>query len=244
MKLYELTGIKHMYEKDLEDIISSLESSGTKVMGRGSFALVLKNSSKNEVIKFWIKDSSYDDFINYVIKNPSKYFPKVYSKPKELSAFFLRPADFPDKIKYVRMEELDKVIDVDADYIESMIKDCMHADESELVDYTEEWSEIAISHVLELIGDGSKESLLDFAETMKKMTNYLVKHQGHKLDIHDENIMIRNGKELVITDPIYNRKDYESSDKIRSAIRDIKRWKDDPDFMKDMKTTSGRKKEG
>src|ERR1017187_5405200 len=123
MKLCELVGVKALYNKDLEEILASLDKAGMKELGRGSFAVVLKHATKPEVIKFWICDSSYDAFINYLVAHPGKFFPKLLSKPKMLSTFFNRPVAFPEKIKYVRMEELSpSTSDLDSDGIDALLK--------------------------------------------------------------------------------------------------------------------------
>jgi len=106
MKLFELVGVKKFADLDFKEVISSMKEYSEA--GEGANAIVVKHGSRNEVIKFWLEDSAYEDFIDYVQKHPSKYFPKLYSKPKELTAFFLRPKDFPKKIKYVRMEKLEE----------------------------------------------------------------------------------------------------------------------------------------
>jgi hypothetical protein len=106
VKLYELVGVKKFADLDFKEVLATMQD--YKEAGEGANAIVVKHGTRNEVIKFWLEDVAYEDFINYVDNHPSKYFPKLYSKPKELTAFFLRPKEFPKKVKYVRMEELEK----------------------------------------------------------------------------------------------------------------------------------------
>jgi hypothetical protein len=249
LNLFELTGVKHMYEKDLDDIIKALKDKGTNVLGRGSFALALKHSSKSEVIKFWIKDSSYDDFIEYVQKNPSPHFPKLHSKPKELSAFFLRPVDFPEKIKYVRMEELTKIPeDLSDAWVEVMLKSPRYDSMDEAV---EGWLEILDkekdeSHlkdqarVIKLFGT-TKAELEGFWKFAERFYKTLIVNKGHSFDIHDENIMMR-GNTLVFTDPIYNRAEHDISRIIRAELGELEYLKSDPDRLKEYPHKTGRSK--
>lgn len=218
MRLLELVGVKSFYDKDLDDVIKSLEEKGHELLGRGSFGIAVKGASKPGVIKFWIEDSSYDDFVEYIQSNPSKFFPKLLSKPKKLTTFFARPEEFPDKIKYVRMEELSRLPhSLIADDIELMTQNMLfrvnpYAPE-EMYDRLDS---VARRKDTKLTNYMTKEEFLEFYEVMKKMINALVGKHKNGLDIHDENVMMR-GRQVVVSDPIYNESDL-------SVARDIRRY--------------------
>lgn len=221
MKLDELLGVKKFYDFDLEQVLKSMKN--YKEEGRGTFSVVM--GSGNEVIKFWISDSAYDAFINYVIANPSKYFPKLLSKPKNLSAFFRRPENFPDKIKYVRMEKLSyKRSDVEAGIIQMIFDDlkfCRNQKELDfLISNTQKPTDKYPSKSKEILKSMIKD-IPEFYREMYKMIKDLVREKGNRLDIHDFNMGYRPNGELVIIDPIYNTKSLDDLDHIFIALRDV-----------------------
>jgi hypothetical protein len=226
MRLDELIGVKKLQDEDLKGIISHMQKSGFKELGRGAFGAAFKHPIKPGVIKFWVKDSSYDSFIDYIQKHPSKYFPKLLSKPKELSSFFLRPKHFPDKVKYVRMEELkpienhkilsslsallSRLTDPDADYEE-----------------IEKWAYGEKSNFTDMVDD-----FKDFYEVVQKMVMKLCSSGENKIDIeYSNNVMQRNGT-IVFTDPIFNEHDLEDADFVSNLITDLEAGKDDIETIK------------
>jgi hypothetical protein len=225
VKLYELTGIKKFYEKDVEDVLSSMDKTH-KALGRGAFGVALKNSSKPEVVKFWISDSAYDAYVKYISEHPSKYFPKLYSKPKKLSAFFLRTADFPDKVNYVKMEALERASMEEADIIAEIFNQLRKMPSKKEVDaYVEKFlrsannvfDEYMIKKLNKMVAD-----VRDFCQEMYEMLRGTL-GGGHSIDIHSENIMKRKNGELVITDPIYNHEDMMAAEDIKKAMWSVRR---------------------
>jgi hypothetical protein len=221
MKLLELVGVKKFADTDLEDVISSMTTH--EIVGRGSFAVVLKNTSKPEVVKFWVEDSSYDDFINYVAAHPYKHFPTLYSKPKALTAFFLRTKEFPDKIRYVRMENLKQISEdsIDWEVIRKMFYDLMDCRSKKDVD---EFVKFYLSHPGSRYKDEDLEALHrmvknvpEFCHEMFKMIKVVIA-PGRQLDVHSRNIMKRQNGEIVITDPVFSRSDQAKLSKIVNVI--------------------------
>jgi hypothetical protein len=224
MRLSELLGVKKFYDSTVEEVLHSMSSDYQEV-GRGSFGVTLKNSSKPTVVKFWVVDSSYDDFINYVADHPSKYLPKLYSKPKKISSFFIRPKNFPEKIHYVKMESLIRLKNEDdVDMLSYIFSDLADLHTRKDVD-----------HFIEKLKDGKDskysewsrlEKLVDdipkFLHEMFEMLRHLLNGKND-LDIHEDNIMQRANGELVITDPIYNAKDLKSVNDIKTALYHLKK---------------------
>ena len=224
MRLSELLGVKKFYDSTVEDVLHSIAGDYQEV-GRGSFGVTLKHSSKPTVVKFWVSDSSYDDFINYVATHPSKYLPKLYSKPKELSSFFTRPKNFPEKVHYVKMEKLEKLKnDDDADMISTIFGELSNFHNKKDVDHLIEQLEEAKDN--EYSEWSRLENLVDdipnFLYEMFEMLHHLLNGKNN-LDIHEENIMQRANGELVITDPIYNIKDFNSVKDIKTALYHLKK---------------------
>lgn len=236
MKLLELIGVKKFADADLEDVLKSMDPTHTEV-GRGTFGVTLKHSSKPEVIKFWMKDSSYDDFINYVATHPYKHFPKLYSKPKKLSTFFLRPTDFPDNVNYVKMEALPNKISEDND-LWRVIRDIFLElrDNCNNKKDVEDFIKFYLSHpndtytaeYLDMLRKAVPD-VPDFVRKMYEMLHYILRG-SNSLDIHNENMMLRGNGELVIIDPLYNKGDQQKSDEIKTAMYHLK--KEDPKALK------------
>jgi hypothetical protein len=229
MKLYELTGVKKFYDKDVEDVLSSMSKTHDEA-GRGHFGVTLKNSSKPEVVKFWIADSAYDDYVNYVAAHPYKHFPKLYSKPKQLSAFFLRSTKFPDKVRYVKMEALQKAGIQDALIISEIFSKLSGCNNKLAVEnYTKMYlrepnKDFDESHLARL--DEMVSNVGEFCQEMFEMLHAVLKGSNH-LDVHSGNIMLRSNGELVITDPIYNSDSYDEAENIKRSLYRVKRAKDE-----------------
>jgi len=226
MKLLELVGVKKFYDADIEDVLKSM---GThEELGRGTFGVTLKHGTKPEVVKFWITDSSYDDFINYVLAHPYKHFPKLLSKPKMLSAFFLRTKDFPEKVRYVKMEVLQRIKGrIDADVINDIFyglrDDCASKKDVDeyigryLTEPNMTFNKKYLDRLNEMVPN-----VPEFCHAMFDMLHHVLKGKN-ELDIHDENIMLRANGEIVITDPVYNTRDMAKADEIKTAFYDLKK---------------------
>lgn len=188
MKLYELVGVKKFADLDYKDVLSSMHE--YKKAGEGCNAIVVKHGARNEVIKFWLEDSAYEDFIDYVQKHPSKYFPKLYSRSKELTAFFLRPRDFPKKVKYIRMEELEEFNPPFPEFLSDlrqMYNQMRKSDDTNIEDFKKMYQRFDE----------------DFIKTVYGLATSL--NAKYFVDLHAGNVMMR-GKTPVIIDPMGSSK--------------------------------------
>ena len=212
MKLYELTGVKAHHEKSFDELDAMFGGKGStfKPLGGGLFAKVYGHDS-GVVYKFWAKDTAYEKYVEYCLKNQSNPFiPKFSSKIKTLTVFFKRPASFPDKIKYVKMEKLapyrnQYLPGTDSPYY-SVLKLLVSEVEND------ESFETVVSDITRFSKKGSIASVRKSYENLleeqplkliKELFDTLVdihKHVGKLNDLHNENIMMR-GDQLVILDP-------------------------------------------
>jgi len=208
MKLYELVGVKKFAGLDFEDVLGTMKDY-TKA-GQGSSAIAVKHGSRQEVIKFWIKDSGYEEFIKFVRSNPSKHFPKFLTPPKELSSFFLRHSEFPKKIKYVRMEALTPIetnsTDVrDLNRLFWLAKDAESIDD--FLDKVKRREDRLFPHSMDT------EELKEFSALIYKLVTEALKKKKTFLDIHYGNVMKR-GSTFVIIDPFANADDMDATEDI------------------------------
>lgn len=110
MKLDELAGIKSLMghtAKGLYDLFITDFKSGKhklKVLGKGSNAVAFTNGTS--VFKFWHRDSAYEKWVNYAMKNPSRLVPKFKSKIRVFPKMLKTKYDLGD-LKYVKMELLE-----------------------------------------------------------------------------------------------------------------------------------------
>lgn len=108
MKLYELLGVKKFYDKHLDDVKKAFTSSGSlyKKLGSGATATAYARGEEY-VYKFWLIDTAYEEYVNYCLDNQDNpHIPIFYSDIKNLHSFFARTSDFPNKIRYIKMERL------------------------------------------------------------------------------------------------------------------------------------------
>lgn len=108
MKLDELLGVKKFYDKHLDDVKKAFVSNGSLYKKLGSGATATAYAQGDEyVYKFWLMDTAYEKYVDYCLDNQDNpHIPVLYSDIKNLHSFFARTEDFPDKIRYIKMERL------------------------------------------------------------------------------------------------------------------------------------------
>lgn len=238
MKLFELTGIHHQREKDMIQLLKDIKGEGSKfkIAGEGVFAQVLSHED-GTIYKFWAKDSAYEKFIEFVQKNQdNKHLPKLKSKIKELSSFFKKPEDFPDKVKYIKMEKLEpitddtKIIDTKNLYVTDVavnIIDCIQSGVEEVKTLSHLFSLLIKdeegaynthqpSHIPAL-KESSIKVIKELFETFLKMLKYPGMIDLH-FDLHSGNFM-RRGTEIVIIDPVMSDEDAVFNKKLMTKIK-------------------------
>lgn len=237
MKLYELTGVRAIQDKDLIQLLADISGKDSKFkhIGNGANAHVLSHSN-GMIYKFWVKDSAYDSFINHVEKNQDdENLPKLKSKVKELHAFFKRPADFPDKIKYVKMERLTELhyIDVIPGSKNLKIVDIINFIYQELKTKFRDQSPGQQAVILgRMLDDLTQAEGAELSEETKAVIAGLIKTlEGirkipdigkHMTDLHSGNIM-RRGKTIVIIDPISNDDDMTFNANLEKQLKNLNR---------------------
>lgn len=227
MKLYELTGVRAIQDKDLIQLLADISGKDSKFkhIGNGANAHVLSHSN-GMIYKFWVKDSAYDSFINHVEKNQDdENLPKLKSKVKELHAFFKRPADFPDKIKYVKMERLTELHYIDVipgsqnlkivDTINHIYYELrMHHSDKQIFDQLTQHEGTELS-------EETKAIIAGLIKTLEGIRN-IPDIRNHMTDLHSGNIM-RRGKTIVIIDPISNDDDMRFNANLEKQLKNLNR---------------------
>jgi hypothetical protein len=131
MKLCELTGVKKLHDLSVSELIGHyIDATGAKYAGEGANSTVFLHPDKNEIIKFWIEDRAYDEFVKYALAHQGNpYIVKILSQPKQITLFHTRPEHVPADVmsddddgdivtidkqtpvkgKYIRLEKLNPV---------------------------------------------------------------------------------------------------------------------------------------
>ena len=237
MKLFELTGVHSHREKDMIDLLADISGEGSKFKkaGEGVAAQVLVHSD-GTIYKFWAKDSGYEKFIEFVQSHQGdKHLPKLKSKIKELHSFFKKPKNFPEKIKYVKMEKLTPIKYEDLlpgsknIYLIDAIKTIYHgvAHHGRGTDRSLKW---AIQSLREDEGSSLSDESLDLIDslflTIKAMDAKIPGFDQASPDWHSGNVM-RRGKEIVITDPLIDSGDMSFNKDLLAQIKQLHKESDD-----------------
>lgn len=228
-EIMELAGVKRFRNMTASNIIKYMKQNfgqgRVELLGKGSAGVAVKIG--NVVYKFWMVDSAYTDFVNYCLQHQNNPFlPKFLSNIKKTPAFFIRHADAPDYVNYIKMEELGSNMNIDAlDYefkfnlpeeitanrkqygdpssitMEEVAERIKYMKESDnpLQDFVDGFSNKEITYQVDQM---SKELRL-MVQTLCDIRNL-----GHEIDLHEDNIMWR-GNQMVILDPIYSYGDHD-----------------------------------
>lgn len=234
MKLFELTGVHSKREKDMLDLLNDISGEGSKFKkaGEGVAAQVLVHSD-GTIYKFWAKDSAYEKFVEFVQHHQSdKHIPKLKSKIKELHSFFKKPKEFPEKIKYVKMERLTPVNYTDLfpgtknifliDAIKTIYHGIAHHRANSL-----RW---AVQSLREDEGSSLSDEALDLIDslfaTIKAMDDKIPGFNQTSPDWHSGNVMMR-GKDIVIVDPLIDAGDMKFNKQLMAQIKQLHKESDD-----------------
>jgi hypothetical protein len=67
-----------------KDVEEKFMKSGGKILGRGKYATVYYYPKWNYVLKTFVNDPHYLQFVRFVIKNPRQSYPKFFDKPRKI----------------------------------------------------------------------------------------------------------------------------------------------------------------
>jgi hypothetical protein len=228
MKLFELTGVHSQKEKDMLQLLKDISGEGSKFKkaGEGVAAQVLVHSS-GTVYKFWAKDSAYEKFVQFVEQHQSdKHLPKLKSKIKKLHSFFKKPKDFPEKIKYVKMEQLTPIKYSDLlpgaknVYLVDAIKTIYHG----IAHHKSNSLRWVVQNIREDEGTSLSDESLDLIDslfaTIKLMCEKIPEFEQSAPDWHSGNIMMR-GKDVVIVDPMIDAGDMKFNKELMAQIKQL-----------------------
>jgi hypothetical protein len=240
--LNELVGVKRFKKMTAFDvrnyIKSNLGDGPVKLLGNGYHGVAIMIGQN--VYKMWMKDSAYTDFVNYALQHQDNPFLQQFqSAIKKMPAFFIRVHDAPDYVNYIKIEKLS---DIDHEY-QFVINDdntqgpTPSLSLGELCDYVDSaclngdgsWASllpmIQLHCGAQLTLDQLDDDLVRCAQTLFNIKN-MANRRGHRFDLRRDNFMLR-GKQLVITDPLFNRHDADMNRIFKAFDHEVK---DEPSF--------------
>lgn len=117
MKLFELTGIKHLAHQSLPELLRTIEklvksgNSSMKILGQGQSGIAIDMG--DYAVRFWHRDRAYERFVEFCGFNRGnpflpKFLSPIRSLPIKIDSEAYEPwQDRVKGIKYVKMEKLD-----------------------------------------------------------------------------------------------------------------------------------------
>ena len=233
MKLLELIGVKKYQDKTMDELGVLLTTmTPYKGAGFGLFSRVFKKD--NKLYKFWMGDSAYDKFLDYVVKHQDNpCLPKVLSKIRTMKVFFKRHKKTPDVLKHVQLEELKPVTDKTKIKAHSGGQNGLGAYEPEEVEIYAVRSALATAE--KDVGKGADKIYEKAVKYLNKELEYdqvkdpnlinilktvaeIISLPAIEPDLHSGNFMMRGDHQLVIIDPGVVKEDRE----LMSWLKDLK----------------------
>jgi len=73
-----------------DELLEAFKQEGGRIIGNGRFSMVLFHPKWKYVLKVFVEDVPYLQFMRFVLKNPRPSFPKVIDKPRKILPNFKR----------------------------------------------------------------------------------------------------------------------------------------------------------
>jgi len=209
MLLNELIGVKRFHGKSTGDLIKMARRFGIKFVGSGEYGQVFTHDRWPYVIKIIENDPAYLDFIDFVIKHPSKHYPKIVKRPLKLHKFHTREDSGKDFLWVIKVEKLKElhaeIARFIADYLEnaSSLLNRMEHGKDEL--------DREAPKIEYRMPDGSvmkiqQRELFDRVPWFKSLCKAYMEislHVDWSPDIKEDNFMMRDDGTIVIIDPVW-----------------------------------------
>ena len=214
-----LTGTKALHNLDWSQLVSYLESQGF-VHRSGGFGDVFIHPSMSHVYKIYETDSAYTDFISFCRNHTDNTaLPKIY-KTFDVHQIHRRLDRGQQTFKCVKVEKLTK-IDMDTplglfldanDILIHLIPqyDKKIVDVSDVFVFrTNSNQQLTWDQIYNTINEYF--NLTNIQEVFQIIHELSQQFTLHSLDINSNNVMLRGTNQLVITDPMYNDKDFTNN---------------------------------
>ena len=218
-ELDELTGVKKYHDLTALQIMDKMSAElNLPKRGEGAFGKVIQSPDPNWVYKVFEKDSAYEEFVDFIAKNPNTHYPKI-KKIKKMTSFFKRYGVQENKFIVVIIEKLEKIPEEKMNFVHELVNT------SDVDDYP--WylpdgdanpDRITLETVMGQDWEGWKTGemwkLWYAAQSIRKSD---INRRGHFMDLHRGNIMQRADGTVVLIDPVASEAGLAHEKKIASA---------------------------
>lgn len=201
-----LIGVKRYYDLDTQQLIDTfVRDGGYEYLARGRMAYAFKTPDKDEVLKVWVSDAAYENFVIEAQRGwyRNKHVPRFYTPIKELTLFHKRTSVMPCKLKWVRMEQLFTATEFTFDgrqypieLLTEELEACFSYDDDSLINDIETF----LKEARWATGHASGPELQFFVQTAMALLRE-VDLFGAQPDLHYKNLMKRADGTAVIIDP-------------------------------------------
>lgn len=184
-------------KKDYGEIMQEFEKSGGKLIGYGSFGVVYFHPKWPYILKIFKSDDAYLKYARFAYDNPHPSFPKFYGKPQRvIPSRYTYEKKMDSKRYLVRIEKLNPISDKIFDKIDLNLVEYFQIKNGKI--------------------DGKNKNIFEMENKIKNLPKeiynlleglYIIKSKfpDIRTDLHDENVMIRNDGQYVLTDPLSDR---------------------------------------
>lgn len=225
-KLHEnLIGTKHLHGLDWDELSQKLEQNGFK-RAYGAYADVWWHPKWNYVYKVFERDNAYIAFLEFcTTRQNNPHLPKVLKKPFQIHAIHDREHFVGDKLWAVKTERLQPIPSSMEEFFNYKFKQIVFSARSGIeapnpLFFKDEYRNYSQDELTwEMLWDNYKD--IDLKGLVYTSIAIMGNVRG-VLDVHSNNVMMRQDGTYVITDPLYEMDavsipDFRSLNKFRGS---------------------------
>jgi hypothetical protein len=199
MRLTELHGYRAFQNDTLGGLLGTWIKNGKVTYDSGGFAFVVIPRDADYAYKVWNHDEPFEQYLEYVkAHSGNKFLMKTIGRVKTLPLVTKRPETFDTMLKILKIEKLQNLQRGPSEYY-AFVKALTYLLRTLKIDKLEDTD---VQEIIDTIGNkyaiGKKFMDPEFVKTAIAV----IKNAGKsRNDFHTDNVMLRDGKTLVITDP-------------------------------------------
>lgn len=214
-ELDELIGVKKYKDLTARQIMKKMEDElGLKRLGNGAFGDVVESPDPNWVYKVLEKDPAYEEYIDFIAKNPNEHFPKI-KRVKKMTSFFKRYQVQENKFLVVVIEKLEKIPQDRVQFAVDLVNDDVDSIPTHTPEGDKNYSKFTLEELMSHDWDGwTSEDMWSTYYAARTIHKSDLNRPHHSfMDLHRNNIMQRKDGTIVLIDPIasYEGLDYGSA---------------------------------
>ncbi len=212
--LQEIIGIKNISDQAIAEYLNTLIRDGKIKVRSGSYAFVVipTDASIDYVYKVWTHDDGWWEYLEYVGDHPNDpHLLKIKSRIKKIKFTFKRPKDFDTSLFIVKVEKLKELEEGSEEYdqVKGLMNYFRYNDVNKLTT-----SDIPDIQARVMREESVKPPPASFVQSV---IDVLQSATISYTDFHMGNVMMRDDKTLVVTDPYYVPEGFGANVKISAS---------------------------